>query len=532
VRRLKTLVALGTAAVVGLTACTGSDGGKPEPRPTDDGSAHVDGGTFTIAVPFDPGSLNPFTNYYSGNDFMPIHLAYEPLIALDAQGNPSALLAEKWEATTTDATFTLREGITCSDGSPLTATNVADNINFAADEENASVLAGSFVQLGTKATADDATRTITVKSGAADAFLLANLGSLPIVCGAGLANHELLDKKTYGTSLFTVSSVVAGSSYTLERRKDYTWGPGDWSNNQPGLPDKIVVKVVSNTTTAANLLLAKDVNFAIALDAKDAPRLSEMFQIEQPLPTGVFLLNEAPGRPFNDPNVRKAVIQGLDLTALGAVIGGGQGQPTKQINEYFLPNVCPGETTEGIPAHDVDAANAALDAAGWVTGPDGIRVKDGEPLRIVQPVLSSFPAYVAAAELQQEQLKKIGVKLVTNPLDGGPFGEAFSKGNFDLGLQTWSFPNPSAMVSSYTGKTPSEGGGNVGDVHNATYEGLVRQAAELPGQEGCDLWNQAEEALIAAVDVVPFWSNPSIAYGNGAEFSMSQFTWSIRMTAE
>jgi peptide/nickel transport system substrate-binding protein len=69
-------------------------------------------------------------------------------------------------------------------------------------------------------------------------------------------------------------------------------------------------------------------------------------------------------------------------------------------------------------------------------------------------------------------------------------------------------------------------------VHNAAYEALAHKAQAMPGQEGCDVWNQAEEELIKAVDVVPFWSNPSIAYGNGAVFTLFQFTWSIRMTAD
>ena len=51
---------------------------------------------------------------------------------------------------------------------------------------------------------------------------------------------------------------------------------------------------------------------------------------------------------------------------------------------------------------------------------------------------------------------------VTQDPSSGEVRYQHAKGNFDLGLQTWSFPNPSAMVSSYTGKTPSEGGGNVG----------------------------------------------------------------------
>ena len=36
-------------------------------------------------------------------------------------------------------------------------------------------------------------------------------------------------------------------------------------------------------------------------------------------------------------------------------------------------------------------------------------------------------------------------------------------------------------------------------------------------------------SVLAVAD--PFWSTPSIQYGNHATFSLAQFTWSIRMTA-
>jgi peptide/nickel transport system substrate-binding protein len=521
------------AAAVGLTACSGSDG-RPNLHSTNAPQAKlVNGKTFVETTNSDIGSLDPFSNNaWFGNPAYPTALAYDSLVSVDAKGKVLPLLAATWDATTTTASFVLRDGITCSDGSPLLASDVAADINYAADVKNKSVLVGQYVKPGSTATADDGARTVQVRSGAEDPFLLQDVGSMPIVCKAGLKNRKLLEQGTVGTGLFKVTQVVAGTSYTLVRRTDYAWGPGDWKNNQTGLPDKIVLRVVANATTRANLLLAGDINYAVALNQRDAPRLAGLFKVEQPLPTGVFLFNEAPGHPTSDPAVRKAFVQALDLDEVGKVIGEGEGQRSRQINEYFVPNVCPGNTVDGlIPSHDVQAANTALDKAGWVAGADGIRVKDGKKLTVLMPTYGGFEPFTTAGELMTKKLKAAGIELKSRPLGGPAYGQAQSTDAFDLLVQSWSFPNPAQMVASYTGKPPSQGGNNVGDVHNPQYEALTSQAAAKPGTDGCSLWNQAESELIKRLDVVPFWSTPSIQYGKGAIFSLAQFTWSIRMTA-
>lgn len=528
-RSVRVAAVLGVAAVVALTSCSSTSSGK-----TDKASKkYLSGKTFVAAVNSDPGSLDPYiNNSWFGNEVYPVDLAYDSLVSLNNNGDTFPLLAEKWEATTTTASFTLRKGITCSDGSPLMASDVAADINFVADAANKSVLAGSFVKLKSTATADDAARTISVTSGETDPFLLADLGTLPIVCKSGMADRKQLAQHTFGTGLFKLTEVVAGSQYTSVRRTDYAWGPGDWKNNQPGLPDKVVLRIVANPTTTANLLLAGDINWAVALNQQDAPRLSHLFQINTLLPTGVFLFNEAPGHPTSDPAVRKAFVQAQNLPEIGKVVGGGAGQPTKQIDEYFSPNVCPGNTVDGnIPGQDLSAAKAALDAAGWTVGADGIRQKAGKRLTIVMPIYAGFVPFTTASELMAKQLKEVGIQLAAKGADGPAYGQAQSTGAFDVVMQSWSFPNPSQMVASYTGKPTTQGGNNLGDYHNEDYNRLVAEAATKPGKDGCPLWNQGESALIKALDVVPFWSTPNIQYGNGAVFTVTQFPWSLRMVA-
>ncbi|MFM9481261.1 ABC transporter substrate-binding protein, partial [Streptomyces scabiei] len=62
-------------------------------------------------------------------------------------------------------------------------------------------------------------------------------------------------------------------------------------------------------------------------------------------------------------------------------------------------------------AYDPGAARARLDKAGWKPGPDGIRVKNGQPLRIK----GSFWANAinrALFEVLQQQARDLGIDFV------------------------------------------------------------------------------------------------------------------------
>jgi len=86
---------------------------------------------------------------------------------------------------------------------------MAANITFFGDPGNKSAIAGVTVTPGTKAVGDDAAGTVTVASGAPDAFLPRNLGGLGIVCAKVLADRALLAKGQNGTGMI-VSGAVSG----------------------------------------------------------------------------------------------------------------------------------------------------------------------------------------------------------------------------------------------------------------------------------------------------------------------------------
>jgi peptide/nickel transport system substrate-binding protein len=450
-----------TAALAGIVALTVSACGGSAQSGTDPTANQklVDGKTFTLAFPTDAGTLDPAITVLMAARSIDRFL-YDGLVGFDAQGKPEAALAEKWAATTTTASFTLRKGITCADGSPLTASDVAANINFIGDPANKSPLAGVTVKTGTKAVADAAAGTVEVTSGAPDAFLLRNIGSVSIVCAKGMANRATLAKGENGTGMFTISEIVPNDHYTLTRRKDYTWGPGQFDAKQKGLPDKVVVRVVPNMTTTANLLLSGEIN-AAGVVGQDQQRLraQRLFHADTVQPTGQLYFNQAPGRFGADQAMRRALTQALDLGQVAKVLSRDGSAPVTGM-VTATPRPCDGDSVTGrIPGFDVAAAKAALDAAGWKPGADGIRVKDGKRLALT----AIYPAQAGgtmtpAAELMQQGWKNVGVDVTLKGLDSAGINQAiFATGEWDISMAVLSFGLPSQLTGCPWGPAASAG---------------------------------------------------------------------------
>lgn len=518
-RPAPTLVPLLAVGALALSGCAGSSTDKGPGAPQ---GKLVDGATFTMALTTDPGNLDPMLTVISSARSVGRFL-YARLVEARTDGSVTSSLAETWKADTSTATFTLRTGLTCGDGKPLTATDVAKSINFVGDPANKSPLTGVMAMPGTKATGDDTTRTVKVVSGAPDAFLLVNVGSLPIVCGDASADRKLLAKGEGSTGMFTMTEVVPNDHYTLTRRKDFTWGPGDWDPKQKGLPDKVVVKIVPNETTAANLLLSGAVN-STTVSGPDLDRLmaQKLFHADQVLPLGQLFFNQAAGRPTRDEAVRRALVQALDLGKVGKVLTNGKGKPPTSL-VTIDPNPCRADTVKGnVPGFDTAAATAAMDAAGWKPGAGGIRAKDGKPLRLtVVYSTTGGSGATAAAELVQQQWKALGVDVVLKAADNNALNEAlFSTGAWDVSMAPLSVGLPSQFVPFASGPAAPDGA-NFAHIDNAEYTAATTAAAKKPGTDGCADWKAAEVALFKHVDVVTYMNDAVPQFGRGATFMLN-----------
>ncbi len=494
-----------------MAGCAGS----PQ-TPAGGGGSYATGGTFTLVLSGDMGVFDP----YRGNIAYTSNLAYDSLVNLRPDGVFVSGLAERWAADARQATFTLRRGVTCSDGTPLTASQVAEDLNYIGDPKNKSLQYGLNTPITPfTVTGDDRTGTVKVRMGKDPfGFLLNTIGLAPIMCGKGLKNPKLLEKASDGTGPFVLSSVVPGQSYTFTVRKDYRWGPGGAGTKVPGTPAKIVLRVVPSETTAANLLLSGEVNMAL-VDGPDRTRLEARGLKRLKVPTtGTGLrFNQREGRPAADDRVRKALVEALNLGDIVKVSTGGAGSAASGL-VLVEPRACAGDTVRGqLPRYDIAAAESLLDAAGWVKGPNGVRTKGATPLTIDLHYMPSVSIQnKPAAELMAEEWKAVGVRVkLTVDTSVSNTETLFKTGNWDVQTTMGNAYLPTAWVPYLSGPFPPKGT-NLGGV-NKQYDALVAKAMPLTPPQACGYWNQAEQELYKQLDIVPISNRPRLYYLNKAQ---------------
>ncbi len=193
----------------------------------------VEGGTLTFAVANDPINLNP-SGTGSGNDTW--YLTRQIVDSLTEQdpatGEVIPWLAQSWKISdhATSFTFTLRPGVTFSDGTPLTAAVVKANFDDILAAGTKSQAIGAFTGYQGTTVVDDATFTVTFSTPIA-AFLQATsqVGLVPVALSTLAIPYDdrAGGQGVIGTGPFTVDHYTKNTEVVLNKRAGYDWGPKD-----------------------------------------------------------------------------------------------------------------------------------------------------------------------------------------------------------------------------------------------------------------------------------------------------------------
>ena len=499
--RLSLIVSSIVIVCMMTSSCSGSA------AKTDDQDARVKyakDGTFTMSYDRDFGTFEP----YHGIASSPlVYLTYDSLLNELPDGRLVSGIAEKWEATAKSGTFVIRSDVKCSDGTALTAGQVATAINYASDPKNQSFQYGlTTPTVPLKATGDDASRTVRIALQKPFGFLLQTIGSLPIACAKGLKDPKALTSSSAGTGPFVLSKVVPGQSATYTVRKDYKWGPNGASTSVPGTPARIVVRIVPNETTAANLLLSGELNFA-QITGEDQERLAaqKLAQLHRPVGGTWLMFNQRRGHAAADKRVRQALVTALDLSQVVKVGTGGNGWAATRLIG-LKPRACDDGTdtvTPELPKHDLAVANTLLDQAGWTKGKDGFRRKGGAPLTFNLVTFGTSTWDKPAIQLVSGVWSSLGIKTnITSSDPNATNAQLYEKGDWDVLASGWHFSLPSGLVRFLSGPVPPDGT-NINSLNNKKYNELTAKAVTMTPPAACPYWYQAEQAIVGNLDVVP-----------------------------
>jgi peptide/nickel transport system substrate-binding protein len=139
---------------------------------------------------------------------------------------------------------------------------------------------------------------------------------------------------------------------------------------------------------------------------------------------------------LRDPVLRRAIAEAINRAAL-AKAAGGYPQPIRSPIVPLLAALLDTSDEASAPAYDPDAANQALDAAGYRRGADGFRSKDGVPLNFWITTRSGEIDGEIGEQIIMAELKAIGIRVSADNKTGIAYREARYRGDFDLLYSRW-----------------------------------------------------------------------------------------------
>ena len=439
-----------------LAACSGSPadtGTDAAPTTTASGEAVV-GGSLRFAIGNDVGSLNP-QGGGTGNDTLYVNRqVFDSLIYHNPDtGELEPWLATQWTANedSTEFTFTLREGVTFSDGTPLTAQVVLDNVDDVLTQgaNAANTVAYLADYAGGEAT-DELTFTITFDKPSAPFLEALSSVALAPLAPATLA-LEWSERLTsaIGTGPFVVDHYTKDTEVLLVRRDDYAWGPSSAANGGAAYLDEVTFLVLPEASVRTGAITSDQADGIGGVPPQDQETLTGagLTIVERANPGVAFGLTTYYGRPLlQDPDVRRALSLAIDRTQVrDAALNDSYAVATG-----VLASTTPGwSDLSALLGYDPDEAGSLLDAAGWAAGDDGIRSKDGEALSLELWWVNNFVANQTALELIQVQAKAVGIEITLHESDWVSLQDATADGAIDLSWGNLSRSDPDILRTRF-----------------------------------------------------------------------------------
>ncbi|WP_018789533.1 ABC transporter substrate-binding protein [Salinispora arenicola] len=373
------------------------------------------GGVLTVAISGEPDQLDPHrTSAY--HSFQVLENVYDTLVEPDANLAMKPALATEWSTSEDQLTwtFTLREGVTFTDGSPLTAEDVVYSYTRIIDEKLNAAYRFATVE---SVTAPDP-GTVVVTLTAPTPNLLASLGGFKGVAIVKKSNVESGAVKTepIGSGPFTVASYTAGDSIKLVRNDSY-WG------TKPKL-DGVTFTFVKDPTVALQNLRGGEVQWTDNLPPQQVPALREDDElVVRSVPSSDYwylALNQS-REPYDNVEVRRAVAFALDRAAITKAAKFG----LATVNQTAIPEDSAFYYDYAPYQRDPARAKQLLATAG---------VTD---LTMDLMVTNEYPETVTAAQVIAAQLKDVGITVTIRTLDFAQWLDEQGKGNFDSFMLGW-----------------------------------------------------------------------------------------------
>jgi peptide/nickel transport system substrate-binding protein len=366
-------------------------------------------------------------------------------------------LAESWTASDDGLTYTytLREGLLWSDGTPLTADDVAWTVNTSRDQ---GWMNHSSITANLTATAVDA-RTVTITSSVPDPKLpTMDVYILPKhiweeQAAGDITTYDALDG--VGSGPFTLQEWKSGQSWTMKANPNYWKGA-------PAI-DQVIFRVFTNADAMVAALKKGEIDAANAVPSSAFADLQSTEGIQAIFGTQGSMSELAmngmggglgDGHPaLQDVAVRHAIHHAIDKQVLFDRVINGYGVQGTTLSVSPDPAWKPAIPEAEQYTYDPAKAQQLLDDAGYVdTNGDGVREMPGGGQELVFRYAERSESEVAAPirELITGWLEQIGIGTEVSVFDDTQLTDVVASGEYDLFVWGWTpFVDPDPMLSYF-----------------------------------------------------------------------------------
>ena len=463
---MRLLVLVAVLSIVGA-ACDSGGG--------DEGAAGDDIEEITWALPFLPDTLFVPAEWTTTQGAV-VSLSQEGLLAFDDDLKLTGALAETWEQVD-DLTYvyTLREGATFHDGSPVTADDVVASMLWHLDPDNISFVDFFYFNVDTiEATGD---REVTVALLSPDAtwqYTPALMAGFILPASQLAGDTELLgspDSIPIGTGPYEIVEFVPGDRVVLERFDDY------WGDNGPA--KRIVVTQIDDDQTRLLAMRNGDIDGTFEVPETEIDQwqgLDNVDVVTTPALGLVVITLDYGTHPFGDIHVRKAIAHSLDQDGLISAILKGQGEKAITVNppDSWTPVISGDEARafyDTLPQYEFDLEKAAAELA-LSSEPDGfeftVQIPGGAPL-MVNPLLSLA-----------QNLESIGITMSVEEVDDATWADGYFNPEGGLGMQVMQyaadFVDPVNYPSLFLSGSQAGGGFNASNYVDERVDELIDTA--------------------------------------------------------
>lgn len=379
------LTAALAAAAVTLTACSSGGGSAASDNAAGNAPTELKIGNFLDVNAWDPANAD------IGFDGPYLSAVYDPLVALDAEGNPIPALAADWEFSDDKKTLTmdLRSDAKFSDGEAFNAQAAVANL----EHLKAGARSGeAYLNVQNFEAVDEDTVQFNLSKRDDTILYFMGLGRSYMASPAAI-DSGALEKGPVGSGPYTLdASSTPGSEYVFTKTSDH-WDAATYPF------ETVKVLPITDATARHNAMLSGQINVEYA-DPVNIPqaeqngwnvahKVSGWVGIQFVDRTGKLL------EPLGDVRVRQALNYAFDGAAMLQSIDSGAGTASDQV--FAAGTLAHDPKLDEMYSYNVDKAKQLLAEAGYADG-----------FSVTMPMSPVFQVWQAAVD---QSLSEVGIKV-------------------------------------------------------------------------------------------------------------------------